>query len=208
MEFLWVRSLGLDLEHRYGSKVASLPKVGFVPQEEIGAFAFADGRSTYLLREGPSAGRFAGESNDWAAFYVNIFVNRDMFVRYTHQGVSHQNLQVGNVNMRDNNALAVDEGPEDLDLDLSPNQGQAIDQVQHLVEDGQVEDQDYNQIDQTQYKEVIEDNDSDIMEHSHSDNEEEFEFEVEVGNPDCELQEEGECTCDSVVEEDSYYALL
>ncbi|EGO24017.1 hypothetical protein SERLADRAFT_409202 [Serpula lacrymans var. lacrymans S7.9] len=97
---------------------------------------------------------------------------------------------------------------EDLDLDLSQNQGQAIDQDQHLAEDGQVEDQDYNQIDQTQYKEVIEDNDSNITGHSHSDDEEEFEFEVEVGNPDCELHKEGECTCDSVVEEDSYYASL
>ncbi|EGN98437.1 hypothetical protein SERLA73DRAFT_123743 [Serpula lacrymans var. lacrymans S7.3] len=136
MEFLWVRWLGLDLEHCYGSK-----------------------------------------SDDWAAFYVNIFVNWDMFVRYMHQGVGHQNLQ-------------------------------AIDQDQHLAEDGQVEDQDYNQIDQTQYKEVIEDNDSNITGHSHSDDEEEFEFEVEVGNPDCELHKEGECTCDSVVEEDSYYASL
>ncbi|KAH7917017.1 hypothetical protein BV22DRAFT_1027096, partial [Leucogyrophana mollusca] len=103
MEFLWVRWYGTVPGYRSGSKSARLPKVGFVPESDPSAFgfldpslvirgchlipAFADGRTCDLLRGGPSAGRKLGEEDDWAAFYVNIFADRDMYMRHNGDGI-------------------------------------------------------------------------------------------------------------------------
>ncbi|KAJ3905176.1 hypothetical protein F5879DRAFT_900027 [Lentinula edodes] len=106
-EFLWVRWLGLAPGHRSGSHVARLPKVGFVPESDPFAFgfldpahiirgchlmpAFSDGRTQELLESSqPTVARKAGEKDDWAYFYVGIFVDRDMFMRYfPGGGVGH-----------------------------------------------------------------------------------------------------------------------
>jgi hypothetical protein len=88
MEFLWVRWLGIEPGHRSGSKVARLPKVGFVEDTDEDAFGFLDpdlvirgshlipdfhsGRTTNLMSYcGPSAARSPGETDDWMNFYVN-----------------------------------------------------------------------------------------------------------------------------------------
>lgn len=42
MEFLWVRWLGIEPGYRPGSKVARLPKVGFVEDTDEDAFGFLD----------------------------------------------------------------------------------------------------------------------------------------------------------------------
>ena len=42
MEFLWVRWLGVEPGHRSGSRVACLPKVGFVEDKDKDAFGFLD----------------------------------------------------------------------------------------------------------------------------------------------------------------------
>ncbi|KAF7333602.1 hypothetical protein MSAN_02412400 [Mycena sanguinolenta] len=87
-------------------KVARLPKVGFVPEEDSNAFgfldpalvvrgchmvpAFAAGRTSELLKTvAPTAARSKGEVDDWANFYVTIWVDRDMFMRYLGGGVGH-----------------------------------------------------------------------------------------------------------------------
>lgn len=88
VEFLWVRWLGVVPGHRYGFKVARLPKVGFVPDTDPLAFgfldpslvirgchlipAFADGRTPNLLNSINTAARPPGELDDWVAFYVNM----------------------------------------------------------------------------------------------------------------------------------------
>ncbi|EGN93613.1 hypothetical protein SERLA73DRAFT_63876 [Serpula lacrymans var. lacrymans S7.3] len=107
VEFLFVRWFGGVPNHRSGFKVARLPKIGFVRQNDrrVAPFgflnpsvvvrachlipAFVDGRTSSLLREGPSAGRVHGEVDDWTAYYVNIFSDRDMFMRYRGNGVGH-----------------------------------------------------------------------------------------------------------------------
>ncbi|KIK32956.1 hypothetical protein CY34DRAFT_813946 [Suillus luteus UH-Slu-Lm8-n1] len=105
LEFLWVRWLAPLRNHRSGIKHARLPKVAFVEESDPDAFgfldpgqvvrgvhlipAFASGRGTSSLRYGPSLARPEGDLDDWEEHYVGIFVDRDMFMRYTHFGVGH-----------------------------------------------------------------------------------------------------------------------
>ncbi|KAI5894786.1 uncharacterized protein SCHCODRAFT_02495166 [Schizophyllum commune H4-8] len=88
MEFLWVRWLGIVPDHQYGHIHARLPKVGYVPSSDDYAFgfldpalvlrashlvpSFVDGRTSELLREGPSYARRGTDVDDWTSFYVNM----------------------------------------------------------------------------------------------------------------------------------------
>ncbi|PPQ84255.1 hypothetical protein CVT26_011861, partial [Gymnopilus dilepis] len=91
MDFLWGR----------------LPKIGFVESTDEFAFSFVDpaqvvrgchlipafneGRTDKLLPVPRSAARCLNpkEEDDWVNFYVNIFVDRDMIMRYFGGGVGH-----------------------------------------------------------------------------------------------------------------------
>ncbi|KXN93275.1 hypothetical protein AN958_00198, partial [Leucoagaricus sp. SymC.cos] len=109
IEFLWVRWLGTEHNYVSGRHVAKLPKIGFVPTDEPKDYpfsfldpslvirgchllpAFVEGRSTRLMPyEGPTEARPSGEVDDWVNYYVNIFVDRDMFMRFIGLGVGHQ----------------------------------------------------------------------------------------------------------------------
>ncbi|KAJ3724747.1 hypothetical protein C8R42DRAFT_719390 [Lentinula raphanica] len=70
MIVLWVRWLGIDPEHHSGHQSARLPKIGFTTE--------------------PTIARRPGETDDWQFFYVGIFVDRDMYIRYfPGGGVGH-----------------------------------------------------------------------------------------------------------------------
>ncbi|KIK36743.1 hypothetical protein CY34DRAFT_93881 [Suillus luteus UH-Slu-Lm8-n1] len=105
LEVLWVRWLAPLRNHKSGTKHARLPKVAFVDESDPDAFgfldpgqvirgvhlipAFASGRGVSSLRHGRSLARPEGELDDWEVFCVGIFVDRDMFMRYTNLGVGH-----------------------------------------------------------------------------------------------------------------------
>ncbi|KAH9932168.1 hypothetical protein B0H21DRAFT_867145 [Amylocystis lapponica] len=106
--FLWVRWYGLDMDHLWGWKAKRLPRVGFLDNAEPGAFGFLDpeqviravhlipafayGRTAELLS--PSIVRSpADEDKDWQYYYVNIFVDRDMFMRFRGGGVGHHGIR-------------------------------------------------------------------------------------------------------------------
>ena len=89
MELLWVRWLGAEPRYHSGSKVARLPKVGFVEHTDDDAFGFLDpdliirgahlipdfnsGRTSGLLPYGGlTAARLPGQKDDWMNFYVNM----------------------------------------------------------------------------------------------------------------------------------------
>jgi hypothetical protein len=90
MEFLWVRWFGTVPGYRYGPNVARLPKIGFLADTDEAAFgfldpslvirgchlvpAFVDGRTSDLLTIPNSIARPVGETDDWAAFYVMMYV--------------------------------------------------------------------------------------------------------------------------------------
>ncbi|KAF8300462.1 hypothetical protein DL93DRAFT_2233812 [Clavulina sp. PMI_390] len=100
IEFLWVRWYGHDIGHSDGWKAKRLEQIGFIPESED-AFgflnpsavirschlipAFSHGRTQALLR--PSLYRH--KEGDWQYYYVNRFVDRDMFMRYTDLAVGH-----------------------------------------------------------------------------------------------------------------------
>ncbi|KAG6913900.1 hypothetical protein DXG01_003626 [Tephrocybe rancida] len=127
MEFLWVRWLGSEPGYRSGRRYTRLPKVGFVPESDPYAFgfldpacvirgshlipAFAAGSTSDLLAAQRTAARQMGTTEDWLNFYVDIFVDRDMFFRYLGRGIGHLSP-----------AIDLDEGPaedEDPEEDVS-----------------------------------------------------------------------------------------
>ena len=90
MQFLWVRWLGAEPGYRSGSKVARLPKVGFIEDTDGDAFGFLDpdliirgshlipdfnsGRTCDLLSyDEPTAARSPNDKDDWMNFYVNMY---------------------------------------------------------------------------------------------------------------------------------------
>ncbi|KAF7967234.1 hypothetical protein HWV62_35081 [Athelia sp. TMB] len=109
IEFMWVRWFGDDRTHRSGVKAKRLPRVGFVPDEpghEPFGFldpmeiiravhlmpAFAHGATQGLL--GHSIARQPKENDeDWQYFYVDIWADRDMFMRFRGGGIGHKALR-------------------------------------------------------------------------------------------------------------------
>ncbi|THV02220.1 hypothetical protein K435DRAFT_836569 [Dendrothele bispora CBS 962.96] len=132
MEFLWVRWLGEEPNYRHGFKSARLPKVGFVPDTDDYAFGFLDpsqvirachlipnfanGRTLELLRApGITAARAPGETDDWANFYVMIFVDRDMFMRYLGSGIGHIHYLTSITNADEDNETEEGEDVPNID---------------------------------------------------------------------------------------------
>ena len=89
MQFLWVRWLGVEPDYCSGSKVARLPKVGFVQDVDEDAFGFLDpdliirgchlipdfnsGRTCDLMSyNGPTVAWSPEEKDDWTNLYVNM----------------------------------------------------------------------------------------------------------------------------------------
>ncbi|KAI6119509.1 hypothetical protein EV401DRAFT_1861510, partial [Pisolithus croceorrhizus] len=132
MELLWVRWLGVEPGYSCSFREAKLPKVGFVPETDDNAFgfldpslmvrgchlipSFSDGRTTSLLRQGASVARRPTEDDDWCAFYVNVFADRDMFCRFAGIGVGHE-IQYPVRTTPDLNDES-GEGDEELDSDI------------------------------------------------------------------------------------------
>ncbi|KAF9473199.1 hypothetical protein BDN70DRAFT_817603 [Pholiota conissans] len=138
MEFLWVRWMGPVSNYSFGRQQARLPKIGFIPDSDEFAFgfldpslvlrgchllpSFKDGRTPNLLtmasKKTRTEARTSGLDDDWMSYYVGIFVDRDMLMRFLGHGVGHKG--------QTNCALCVDdtededEGVND-DLDTGSN---------------------------------------------------------------------------------------
>ncbi|KAF9033835.1 hypothetical protein BJ165DRAFT_1615947 [Panaeolus papilionaceus] len=116
MNFLWVRWYGMDpgRGYRFGWKARKLPRIGFVdgtdddplasppfgfidPAHVIRSVhlipAFHHGHTSGLL--GPSALARLSEDDqaDWNFFYVNVFADRDMVMRFRGGGVGHHSTR-------------------------------------------------------------------------------------------------------------------
>ena len=89
MQFLWVWWLGAEPGYRSGSRVAHLPKVGFVEATDEDTFGFLDpdliiqgshlipdfnsGRTCDLLvYNGPAVAQSPDEEDDWMNYYVKM----------------------------------------------------------------------------------------------------------------------------------------
>ena len=96
MEVLWVWWFGLVPGYQFSSEVAQLPKIGVVPDTDPLAFgfldpslvihgchlvpAFNDGYTTELLTALPSAGWLPDKTDDWRAFFVNMFMFQLVYI--------------------------------------------------------------------------------------------------------------------------------
>ncbi|KAI0743239.1 hypothetical protein BC629DRAFT_1275165, partial [Irpex lacteus] len=105
IDFLWVRWFGIDPTHKSGFKARRLPRIGFVADDDADAFgflnpddvlraahlipAFAHGRTASLL-EPSIARRPQDDDEDWQYYYVNIFADRDMLMRFLGGGIGHR----------------------------------------------------------------------------------------------------------------------
>ncbi|KAI0063164.1 hypothetical protein BV25DRAFT_453896, partial [Artomyces pyxidatus] len=129
MDVLWIRWFGLDMDAPGGWATKRLHGVSFIPDDDGGAFGFLDpdqvirgvhllpafhfGRTT--LRLGPSIARKATENDeDYEKFYVGMFVDRDMFMRYRGGGVGHRGTRFCNTALlRDQHVVLADESDSD-----------------------------------------------------------------------------------------------
>lgn len=109
MDFLWVRWFGRNPNnYQSGWNAKCLHRLGFIPADEPGVFGFLDphqiihgihliptfayGHTDKLLP--PSISRPLHENNeDWRFYYVNMFVDRDMFMHFHGGGVSHKSIR-------------------------------------------------------------------------------------------------------------------
>ncbi|THU97282.1 hypothetical protein K435DRAFT_857796 [Dendrothele bispora CBS 962.96] len=97
IDFLFVRWFVLDTDYKFGWKARRLPRVGFIDGNESCAFGFVDPscvvRAVHLIPAfclgqtslimGPSIARKESEGDmDWYRYYVGIFADRDMVVRF------------------------------------------------------------------------------------------------------------------------------
>ncbi|KAG2060000.1 hypothetical protein BDR06DRAFT_967528 [Suillus hirtellus] len=107
LEVLYVRWLAplISSDYESGIQHARLPKLVFVEESDHDAFgflnpgqvirgahlipAFTSGRGVSSLCYGKSLAHPKEELTDWEAYYVRIFVDWDMFLRYTSLGVGH-----------------------------------------------------------------------------------------------------------------------
>ncbi|EIM89454.1 uncharacterized protein STEHIDRAFT_144850 [Stereum hirsutum FP-91666 SS1] len=167
IEFLWVRWYGAEHGYRYGSKLARLPKIGFVEDTDDYAFgfldpalvirgchlipAFAGGRTSNLLHTiEPTAARPLGDVDDWVNFYVNIWVDRDMFMRYLGGGVGHSTNATRNTSAGDAEDTAEDEIAGDTQSDEASDieehdGGGGVDDIEGRADDDENEDEDDEQ---------------------------------------------------------------
>ncbi|KAI0056519.1 hypothetical protein BV25DRAFT_1893990 [Artomyces pyxidatus] len=151
MDVLWVRWLGRDVSAPSGYAAMRLHRVGFLDVDtEPDAFGFLDPdkilRASHLMPAfhygrtdeymGPSITRREEEQDeDYTFFYVNMFVDRDMHMRYRGGGVGHKATRYCNaVLRRDEHMLFEDEGDVDLEHGDSVNEEE---EVEEEVEDGE-----------------------------------------------------------------------
>ncbi|KIY43074.1 hypothetical protein FISHEDRAFT_18325, partial [Fistulina hepatica ATCC 64428] len=108
MEFLWVRWFGIESGYNEGPRYARLPKIGIVPHDDPWAFgflhpqcvvrgchlipAFCGGRTQDLLPiSTPTVARLGPlKTDDWTNYYISIFVDRDMMMRFFGGGIGHR----------------------------------------------------------------------------------------------------------------------
>ncbi|ETW80523.1 hypothetical protein HETIRDRAFT_418527 [Heterobasidion irregulare TC 32-1] len=107
--------------------------VAFIPEDDPAAFGFLDPeqiiRSVHLIpafarehtseRLGSSITRQPAENDeDWEGYHINMFVDRDMFMRFHGGGIGHKGTWHLNASLlRDGQAAQVPEEPSDEAVD-------------------------------------------------------------------------------------------
>ncbi|ETW75354.1 hypothetical protein HETIRDRAFT_430757 [Heterobasidion irregulare TC 32-1] len=133
LDFLWVRWFGLDTDAPGGWDLKWLHSVAFIPEDNPAAFGFLDPkqiiRGIHLIpafarghtseQLGPSISRQPAENDeDWEGYYINMFVDHDMFMRFGGGGIGHKGTWHPNTSLlQDGQAAQVPEEPFDEGVD-------------------------------------------------------------------------------------------
>ncbi|KAF8148263.1 hypothetical protein B0H34DRAFT_668897, partial [Crassisporium funariophilum] len=141
VDFLWIRWFGRDLTYAAGWKAQRLHRVGFLDAEQSGAFGFLDpavvlrgvhmmpgfacGTTNEYLHPPRSVARMPlNEVTDWQYYYVGMFVDRDMAMRFMGGGVGHKatNAFTGALaHEARNNGSNIDDNGHSEDPELEPD---------------------------------------------------------------------------------------
>ncbi|KAJ3560091.1 hypothetical protein NP233_g11062 [Leucocoprinus birnbaumii] len=164
VEFLWVQWLGIEPDYPYGCQLAKLPKFGFVPDTDDYAFSFLN--PAEVIREAQPE----GEEDDWMNYYVNIFVDRDMYLRYIGLGVGHQagtTARPGTDNMDAHEYMEGEDGngmafSDDEDEEMIGTEGSHEPEDDKISSDVELEDGD--ELEEEEYSEGFSE-DSDSLEY-------------------------------------------
>ncbi|EKM75171.1 hypothetical protein AGABI1DRAFT_15475, partial [Agaricus bisporus var. burnettii JB137-S8] len=103
VEFLWIRWLQVDENKQGGFAAKRMYQVRYLDGEHAFGFISPDDvlRACHLIPsfsagftegilDGSSIARRVDENNqDYDAYYVNMFADRDMFMRFTGDGIGH-----------------------------------------------------------------------------------------------------------------------
>ncbi|THU95750.1 hypothetical protein K435DRAFT_665829, partial [Dendrothele bispora CBS 962.96] len=136
-DFLWVCWYGLDEKWKFGAKSKRMPRVEFIRSSDDCAFGFIDPacviQAVHLIPAfalgttkeflGHSVARQECENDeDWYRFYVGIFVNRDMFIRYMpNMGLQAQQYSRQNQADDSEDWTATPEGQGNIEDDFDSN---------------------------------------------------------------------------------------
>ncbi|THH18508.1 hypothetical protein EW146_g2479 [Bondarzewia mesenterica] len=164
MDFLFVRWFGRDLSHRAGWNAQCLYRVSFLDSNLPSAFgfldlneiiravhmipAFAHKRTDALLPSTsiahPHTSLGDKSTTEWRFYYIRMFVDRDMFMRFRGGGVGHRSTKDASDNMlADSHQVPVEE-----ELEEGFERGGNTDgtQDEDLADDWQDEEIDYGYV--------------------------------------------------------------
>ncbi|KAF7344219.1 hypothetical protein MVEN_01712600 [Mycena venus] len=97
MEVLWVRNFRIDTSFRAGFKAKRLHRLQFLPVDDPNVFSFLNPDETTCwvgLRSQGRENKDYDDDKEWRYHYINIFVDRDMYVRYIGGGVGHYQVEI------------------------------------------------------------------------------------------------------------------
>ncbi|KAF9501551.1 hypothetical protein BDN71DRAFT_1426649 [Pleurotus eryngii] len=113
LDVLWVRNFAVDTTYHSGFKRKWLTRLNFIASPDVFGFLNPDEQcfsgdildKAFQWPEEP-------DKDDYTCYYVNLFVDRDMFMQYLGGGVGHYKIDIAHV---------ADTGPEDdADADSNP----------------------------------------------------------------------------------------
>ncbi|KAL5514488.1 hypothetical protein ACEPAG_2577 [Sanghuangporus baumii] len=160
MEIIWVRWFQFNSAFSCGFAVKRLPRLKFVLHSDTDMNAFGFINPDYILRgahlipffhgelaphsQRPSVAHQDSDNNkDYLFYCVNIFVDRDMFMRYKGGGIRHLYLEDQHSNLLDDIPKDIKEEMERETDDSTPNSPvvqQTLQEDNEMVTEGEEED--------------------------------------------------------------------
>ncbi|KAG2078852.1 hypothetical protein BDR04DRAFT_1165576, partial [Suillus decipiens] len=160
MDFLFIQWFGHDANFRSSWSAKHLPRIRFLTGEDPSAFGFLDpdviirgvhlvpafelGKTKELLADS-FVRHDADLDQDWLYFYVNIFVDRDIFMRYRGGGVGHKISREWDKFLQSDGAQVMDEEDEEQeeeDGEEGEGESEGEDEIEDEDDEGQDEDED------------------------------------------------------------------